>query len=139
VNLTQLTAKVMGLANRLAAPDTWHLFTLQNSWTNSGSGVVAQYRYTSDNGVWIVANIIPGTVTNGTVVFTLPTGYRPQQQICFPVGVQTSLGLYDANDRVSFLAVNTDGTCALFGVNPGSGGTTSFVHIDGIVPLDNLN
>lgn len=134
MNLQQLTQKVMGLANRLGALDSWHLLTLAAGWTNSVCP--AQYRYTSDNGVWIVATIVPGTKTDNTTIFTLPTGYRPQDQVCIPVGVQGSTLTFSANTPEAFLAVNTDGTCAIFGVNLGS---VSFVHINGTVPLDALN
>lgn len=138
MNLTQLTAKVLGLAARLdqfITGDSWHLLSLQNGWTNA-TQVSAQYRATRDGGVWIIANIIPGTLTDGTAVFTLPVGFRPNKQVCFNIAVQGSGMSFSASIPHAFLAVNTTGVCNINGCN--LGGTVGFVHIDGIVPLDTL-
>jgi len=139
VNLTQLTAKVMGLANRIGQLDSWHLLALDvtGAWTNAGAGPPLQYRYTADNGVWIVANLVPGTRADGTTLFTLPAGYRPQGQVCIAIGQQGSSQVFSGAVPSAFLAVNPSGVCSIFGVN--LTGTLNFLHINAIVPLDALN
>lgn len=116
-----------------ATVETWHDFTMQNSWTTGT--LTAQYRMLSElNMVMICGTISPGTKTDGTVVFTLPTGYRPNHQVCIPIGVQGSgANVFSANVPAPFIAVNTDGTCGIFGVN--LGGTTTFVHFDAMIPI----
>lgn len=68
-----------------AREDTgWVSLTLVSSWVNYGSGyVTAQYR--KINGVVHVRGVIKsGTTTGGTVVATLPAGYRPSSHIVVP-------------------------------------------------------
>lgn len=52
----------------------WTAMTLGNGWTNTGSGqVTAQYRVWSlTNEIEIIGTITPGTITDGTVIATLP-------------------------------------------------------------------
>jgi hypothetical protein len=63
--------------------ETWHAATLQNSWSNFGSGfVTAQYRriVSPAKSVECIGVVTGGTSTGGTVVFNLPVGYRPVSQ-----------------------------------------------------------
>jgi hypothetical protein len=58
--------------------EAWIAPTLGASWVNTGGAKqVAGYRKDSDGRVWIHGNIKNGTTTDGTVLFTLPAGYRP--------------------------------------------------------------
>lgn len=63
--------------------ETWHAATLLNTWANFGGAfVTTKYRYIASppKSVEIIGTITNGTNANGTVLFTLPTGYRPATQ-----------------------------------------------------------
>lgn len=55
-------------------PDAWVNVTFKNSWVNTAADQVVQYRRFGDM-VQVRGNCQNGTIN--TVVFTLPTGYRP--------------------------------------------------------------
>lgn len=112
-----------------ATPETWHAVTLENGWTNAGV-LTCQYKMLPFNAVFIVGTLTPGTTTDGTTLFTLPASYCPVHQICFALGTQ---GLSSTRNNVGFIAVNTDGSCNVYGV---SGTGLEFIHFSGIVPLD---
>jgi hypothetical protein len=60
--------------------ETWHAATLGSGITNTGSGPHMQYRLVSSppRTVQVIGDINAGTVTaDGTVITTLPAGYRP--------------------------------------------------------------
>jgi hypothetical protein len=67
--------------------DTWHPVgaagepVFQNSWVNYAAGQVAQFRKYPDGKVKLQGYIKGGAT--GTVVFTLPVGYRPPDQVGF--------------------------------------------------------
>jgi hypothetical protein len=90
----------------------WNAFSLQNGWTNKGVGTVtAQYRMVNTVTVEIIGTILPGTITNNTVVFTLPTGYyNPNNSQVVPLIVRGS-----AAAAVAWLSINIDGTCGVVG------------------------
>lgn len=57
--------------------DTWQTMSLLNSWSLGGGGY-AQYKLEPDNRVSIRgANVIPGTATGGTSIWTPPAAYNP--------------------------------------------------------------
>lgn len=62
----------------------WTNATLQNSWVNFG-GVYATAAYRKDpaGNVQIKGLIKSGTITAGTTIFNLPTGFRPSQTRAF--------------------------------------------------------
>jgi hypothetical protein len=53
----------------------WQALTLQNGWSNSGGAAVAQYRLLNTVTSEVIGRITSGTVTPGTTIFTLPSGY----------------------------------------------------------------
>ena len=60
-----------------AINETWHDMTLLNSWSLGASGY-AQYKLEINNRVSVRgANVIPGTVTGGTSIWTPPANYAP--------------------------------------------------------------
>lgn len=63
----------------------WIAATLQNSWVNYG-GLYAPASYRKDKygRVHVRGLIANGTITNGTVLMTLPVGYRPAAKLLFP-------------------------------------------------------
>lgn len=75
----------------------------QNSWNNysSGTHAVARFRKEGANTV-VLSGLVSGGAT-GTVVFTLPVGFRPTKIMIFPLGGDSTSGyvLVDANGTVS--------------------------------------
>jgi hypothetical protein len=73
----------LSFENGYIVNEAYILASLQNGWTNY-SGVTGYQRagYWKDkNGVVHLAGLIKGgTTTNGTVLFTMPLGYRPANQ-----------------------------------------------------------
>lgn len=64
----------------------WQSLTLQNGWTNTGGAwATAQCRKFGSK-VTVRGVISPGTTANGTLIATLPTGFRPSAQQQFVVG-----------------------------------------------------
>lgn len=67
-------------------PEAWTTPTLQNSWVAySGGFNAAQYSKTGTGWVYLRGLIRDGTTTGGTLLFTLPTGYRPINEMLFSV------------------------------------------------------
>lgn len=69
------------LWRHIKGDQTWTAASLQNSWVDYGSSmgidyVPAQFRLKSGI-VYIEGLIKSGTTTPGTLLFTLPEGYRP--------------------------------------------------------------
>jgi uncharacterized membrane protein len=62
--------------------ETWHTATLQNSWNTTGVGAfdAPAYKKQPDGTVRIRGVTVAGTKTDGTAIFTLPTGYRPARR-----------------------------------------------------------
>lgn len=64
---------------------TWNTPTILNGMTNYGSPFsTIQYGKTSDGMVSVKGLMQGGTVANGTVVFTLPSGFRPSMRVLLP-------------------------------------------------------
>ncbi len=65
---------------------TWNTIALQNSWvTFDTNNETAQYSITAtENMVTIRGLISSGTVTDGTLLGTLPAGFRPEGRLVFP-------------------------------------------------------
>lgn len=66
------------------ATEDWHDFVpadFSNGWVNSAGAVTASYKYMPDGTVMLKGRIGSGTTAVGTVVLTMPVGWRPIQ-IC---------------------------------------------------------
>jgi hypothetical protein len=63
-----------------AVPESWHAMTLVNSWTHASAFDVPSYRMTAEGKVDLKGVASGGTHTSGTLVATLPVGYRPTVQ-----------------------------------------------------------
>lgn len=62
--------------------ESWSTPTLLNSWVNYGSTLQgARYRKDSNGVVHVQAHLKSGTTTAWTVVFNLPAGYRPANDL----------------------------------------------------------
>jgi hypothetical protein len=72
-------------AQGLSTFDTWIAPTLLNSWVNFGGGYsTAGYKINrGERSISIKGFIKSGTTAAGTVLFTLPVGYRPPLNILF--------------------------------------------------------
>ena len=84
----------------------------QAGWTNyGGSYAPATYSKTSDGLVVIQGLIVPTTVAQNTVLFTLPVGYRPGKQMLFGVA-DSGTGTY-AGQEIARLDVETNGQVSI--------------------------
>ncbi len=63
---------------------SWINLTLQNGWVYLGNGFsTPQYIKGSDGIVHLKGLLSSGTTTSGTIVTTLPAGYRPSQRLLY--------------------------------------------------------
>jgi phage-related tail fiber protein len=104
---TNATTEAAARANLGVAFTAWANLTLSNSWVVSASRRAA-YRSFLDM-VQLEVQIASGTATDGTVIGTLPVGFRPAFLLGIPVasGPNTALSSTVAVPRV---LINTDGT-----------------------------
>lgn len=96
----------------------WTNFTLQNSWTVIGSRRAAYRKILGQ--VQIEFQVTGGTATDGTVVATLPVGFRPAFLFAIPVAAAPNAApaVGTAGSRV---VIATDGTITCQNVNSGQG------------------
>lgn len=93
--------------------------TLQNSWVNFGSSFeVAAYMKDKQGFVHVVGCVKSGTMTNGTTLLTLPSGFRPTQIILRP--------LFNAGAGAILQIDPTLGTVDLYGVTTNAQVTFDF-------------
>lgn len=100
------------------ATETWHTLTLANLWV--ADILTPQYRLMPDGTVLLQGLMKNGTTTAGTVIGTLPAGYRPLQQQRL-ITAEQSLGT-----AFRHIAVQTNGDLKVFNC------TAAFICIDGI-------
>lgn len=101
----------------------WANLTLGNGWTNLGStyNPTAGYRMEVTGVVRLRGVVVGGTKTDGTVIATLPTGFRPTADQIIPVGNGTS-GSVLPNIRIRAATGNIE----IFGVSASTNGTHSW-------------
>ena len=76
-----------------SSANSWNDSSLVNGWANYGSGWAnAGYRVGPDGLIELRGLIFGGTVANGTVLFTLPTGSLPAHNVNILAYGNTSLG-----------------------------------------------
>lgn len=101
------------------ASTPWLPLALQNGWTT-----VSPYRsvFRKVLGLlFIEATISGGTVTDGTIIATLPVGYRVATNVIVPaIGTSQPVGIVPAR-----LAIAQDGTCKVYGTS-GVGSSLTF-------------
>lgn len=101
--------------------------TYQNGWTDFGSGFQAgQYKKDSRGTVWIRGTIKAGTTTFGTLLWTMPAGYRPPALIG-----AIFLGAKSTNDGIGRINVQTDGQVLM--------DSTPVVDASGFVTLQGIS
>lgn len=104
----------------------WNDITLQNSWVPYNSGAdfkwsTPQYMKDRYGRVWVTGLIKNGTTTSGTLLFTLPVGYRPA--VTNMMNARGSGG----NNRID---IEPDGEARVFSTNDAT--TNSFLSLDAI-------
>lgn len=108
--------------NVTIALETWHNMTLANGWT-VGSGGHARYKLMPDNTVMIdLNNLVPGTTSDGTVIWVPPAGYIPTVQQKLPLIV--TYGTAPAFGSAPFLYANGSAGLEVFNLR----GTISDIH-----------
>ncbi len=109
-------------AGHTHASEAWTAITLVNSWVNFGSGYNTAAFFKDPVGVVHLRGLIrSGTTTAGTLLFTLPAGYRPAAIELF--NVQT---LVSSTYTIGRVDINTSGQ-AIFQ----TGGNT-YLSLDGL-------
>ena len=79
--------------------------TLLNSWVNYGDGfATVEYWKDADKVVHISGLIKDGGTADGTVIFTLPAGFRPGLKELFPSTLSSGTGRIDVNDNGNVVA-----------------------------------
>ena len=80
--------------------------TLLSGWVNYGDGFAAAgYHKGPDNRVHLQGLIKSGTVADGTVIFTLPQGFRPKQKEIFIIFISGGgYGRVDVHDNGNVVA-----------------------------------
>jgi hypothetical protein len=91
--------------------------TLLSGWVNYGDGfATAGFSKGPDNRVHLTGLIKGGTVADGTVIFTLPDGFRPAQKETFIVFISGGgFGRVDVNDNGSVVAKIVNATYTSLG------------------------
>lgn len=99
------------LTSALLGIPPWTAMSLSASWVNFGSGfTTAQYRlWPLINEVELIGTISGGTATNGTVIFTLPSGYIPASTTNNPVNAGTSTNPYFQVNTLGQIVLNNIG------------------------------
>lgn len=102
--------------------------TLSGGWTNRASYPTARYRkINADTALLMILNITGGTVTNGTTIFTLPSGDRPAGIVQIPIITRIA----STPQTMGALEITTDGAAKIYDI-----GSSTNIHTVGIVPLD---
>ncbi len=88
----------------------WAVLSYSNGWSDFGGGYQAgQYSKDGTGRVWLRGIIKGGTLTGGTTILTLPSGFRPLVKTAAPILATLPSPTYQ-NDSVN---INTDGTVVL--------------------------
>ena len=103
---------------QVADQQAWQAPTLLNSWVNY-AGTFATVGYMKDTlgFVHLKGVIKTGTTTIGTVLFTLPAGYRPAEDSYYPGVVTTSggSGTFQIAPNGNVIAIAANATFFSFG------------------------
>lgn len=97
----------LGIDPDFITAESWTAPTLLNSWVNFGGSRVTAGYWKDKYGVVHLRGVIKsGTTTNPTVLFTLPTGYRPTGRNYFAVSSNGAFGscFIDSDGNVYFEA-----------------------------------
>jgi len=90
----------------VGAAVSWTTLTFQNSWVQYPGFSPATFTKFPDGMVKVKGLITNGTVTPGTVIATLPVGYRPSSSLIFAVAAANAVGRIDINGDGTIVAMN---------------------------------
>ncbi len=88
------TWQAAAVDNSTVLVDPWHLLTAEASWVNYGNNAPPLAYKKQDRDVLLQGKLKSGTFTDGTTVFNLPTGYRPQREQTLPFVGYTGAALF---------------------------------------------
>lgn len=99
----------------------------QNSWGNNGGGTdeTAAFRKDGNTNVYLKGYISGGTTADGTVVFTLPEGYRPNNDIRI-----AGMFVQGSTENAYQLEIQPDGDVAIYGVSGASPRLSLHTRVD---------
>ncbi len=89
--------------------DPWHTLTAGASWVNYGNDAPPLAYKKQDQDVLLQGKLKSGTFTDGTVVFTLPLGYRPQRTQTLVFGGYTGTELF-----LAYFLVDANGQAIIY-------------------------
>lgn len=96
----------------------WNTPTLQNSWADASGYQGARFHKDLLNQVHIQGRIDSGTATAGTVLFTLPAGFRPADVLSFAVHSNSAIGLVEVQaDGDVAIRIGNNTSLDLNGIN----------------------
>jgi hypothetical protein len=119
------TENVIGIDDyAIAAQEAWLPLTLLNGWVANGSGFAnAGYRKNNNGEVEIRGLIKSGSVANGSIIATLPVGYRPATNRMYLVQS------YDTGSAFSRIIIEATGNIVVYE------GKNTMLSLDGIPPI----
>ena len=86
----------------------WFNLTLQNGWVSYGSGYPTPQCRKSGNKVTLRGVMKNGTRTNGTLIFTLPDGFRPTAPLNFS---------NESSSNHAYIIISTDGQVKVYNLS----------------------
>lgn len=132
------SAPMVAVQPGTTVPETWHALPYAAQWSNAAGFQAGQYRLNVDGSVSVrgraqfTSNGTTGLSSNGTLVCTLPSGYRPAASQGWPVPCYGSPTL--ASNRIASLVIGQTGAgqLTLFNVSSSAtNGTTVTVDLTG--------
>ena len=107
--------------------DTWHNMSLSNGWS-LGSGASARYKLMPDNTVMVhCTNLLPGTLTPNTVLWSIPAAYQPASTSTQNFVVYWTVGTGSTPALKETPMVYINGSSMQIGTYPSNLVSTSFV------------
>jgi len=100
----------------------WFAPTLLNSWALVSSGGYCEYMKDDRGVVYIRGYLTAGTVTDHTIIFTLPAGYRPKGYMMAP-------GIYPSNGQPRNFYMDSSGNIKISGSAGLSGGSNYAISV----------
>jgi hypothetical protein len=128
-NMNTPVSMVSGLTDVFVDAQNWLTMTLAAGWTTVST---PQCRLEMNGlGVRCEGTITAGTTADGTVIFTLPVGYRPNLARAIPVVCLTG-GAVPSDTNSCTLAVGINGAVTIYGV-----GANSYIRMDALAFANN--
>lgn len=123
--INDLDAEVDLKVNKIQ--EAWINATLENGWTNQGGSFATVGYCKNELGILQLRGLIkPGTTAAGTVLFTLPVGYRP----AIVNKIQTIIYVNFSSFATLIIDINPDGKVAIGNVAVAANAT--WISLDGI-------